>query len=297
MRLCDHSRPMMEEKSMGFTVGLLHPGEMGSSVGASLVAGGSRVLWARDGRSQATAKRADAAGLHGVETLAAVVAEADRIVCVCPPDAAEGVAREVAEEGFAGLYMDANAVSPDSARRIEATCIEAGMDFVDGGIIGPPARTPGSTRLHLSGPRAGEVATWFEAGALEATVVPGPAGAASALKMVYAGWTKGATALLAALFAAARAEGVEREILAEWEKSVPDAPARLARGVPASARKAWRFAGEMREIAATLEAAGLPGDFHRGAAEVYERLAPFKDAEDLPEIGAIVDRLLERAHR
>jgi 3-hydroxyisobutyrate dehydrogenase-like beta-hydroxyacid dehydrogenase len=276
----------------GSTIGLLHPGEMGSTVGASLVAGGARVVWSRAGRSDATEQRAEAAGLEAVDDLRALVDAAHAIVCVCPPDAASDVASEIRDAGFAGLYVDANAVSPDTARAIEAGFERSGVDFVDGGIIGPPALQPGSTRLYLSGERAAEAAAWFDAGPLEAIVVPGAAGAASALKMVYAGWTKGTTALLAALFATARAEGVDAEILAEWEKSVPDAPVRLARGVPMSARKAWRFTGEMREIAATLEAAGLPGDFHRGAADVYERLAGFKDAEAPPELEKILEQLL-----
>lgn len=276
------------------TIGLLHPGEMGASVGAALASRGLRVLWAVSGRSDATVERAEAAGLVAVGDLETLVRQARRIVCVCPPSAAEEVATRVRDVGFEGVYLDANAVAPETTRRIAAGFSGTGVDFVDGGIVGPPAWQPGSTRLYLSGGLAAEIAGFFEGTPLEAIVVPGGPGAASALKMVYAGWTKGTTALLAALFATARAEGVDREILAEWERSVPDVPKRLAHGVPASARKAWRFAGEMEEIAATLEAAGLPPDFHRGAASLYERLAVFRDASDAPELADVIDRLLGR---
>lgn len=272
-------------------IGLLHPGEMGASVGAAGVAGGAEVLWAAGGRSPATQARATAAGLVAVEDLATLVGRVERLISVCPPDAAETVAREVGALGFRGLYIDANAISPDTARRIESALRGADVEFVDGGIVGPPAHRAGSTRLFLSGRRAGEVAAWFGGSHLEARVVPGDPGAASALKMVYAAWTKGTTALLAAVYATAAAEGVDREILAEWERSVPDVPVRLARGVPASARKAWRFEGEMKEIAATFEAAGLPGGFHRAAAEVYARLAGFKDEKEPPDLAEIAERL------
>ena len=272
-------------------VGLLHPGAMGASVGAALVAGGARVLWAADGRSPETKRRAEEAGLVPVDDLATLVHETDRIVSVCPPGAAQDLARRVRDLGFRGIYVDANAVSPETARRIEALFLGEDVDFVDGGIVGPPPRSPGTTRLHLSAARAGEVAGWFAGSPLETVVVEGPAGAASALKMVFAAWTKGTTALLAAIYATAQAEGVADEILAEWEKSLPDVPARLRRAVPASALKAWRFAGEMHEIAATFEAAGLPRGFHEAAAEVYARLADFKESAEPPEIDEVAKRL------
>jgi 3-hydroxyisobutyrate dehydrogenase-like beta-hydroxyacid dehydrogenase len=278
-------------------VGLLHPGEMGASVGAALIANGESVVWASDGRSPATAGRAGEAGLEDVGDLAALVRTSTRIVSVCPPAAATDQAHRVRDLDFAGVYVDANAVSPETARGIAAIFEGSAVDFVDGGIVGPPAHRSGTTRLHLAGARAAEVADWFSGSPLEAIVVDGPAGAASALKMVFAAWTKGTTALLAAIYATARAEGVDREILAEWEKAVPDLPQRLRRGVPATTRKAWRFVGEMREIAATLEGAGLPAGFHEAAAEVYERLAEFKDAPEPPDVDVIADRLRQRGAR
>ncbi len=274
------------------TIGLLHPGAMGVTVGASALASGGRVVWASAGRSAATRERAEGAGLQDVRDLQALVDESAVIVSVCPPAAAEDQAREVAAAGFSGIYVDANAVSPATARDIAAAFAGGAASFVDGGIIGPPAVRPGSTRLYLAGQRAGEVTRLFADGALEVLTLEAPAGAASALKMAYASYTKGTTALLAAIHALAKSEGVHDALLREWERSQPDLPRRSQAAIPASALKAWRFVGEMKEIAATFEAAGLPGEFHRGAAEIYARLAGFKAAQQAPGLDEVSRRLL-----
>jgi hypothetical protein len=121
-------------------------------------------------------------------------------------------------------------------------------------------------------------------------VLDGPIGAASALKVTFAAYTKGTAALLAAIHSLALAEGVETELAREWERLVPELPGRL-RGLPTTAPKAWRFVAEMREIAASFEAAGLPGGFHEAAAQVYERLERFKDAPGLPSPGEMAAAL------
>ena len=203
------------------TVGLLHPGEMGAVVGECLRAGGARVVWASAGRSDDSRRRATAAGLEDLGRLAAVVAASDVVLSVCPPGSAVDVARRVAAEGFRGLYVDANAVAPETARRVGEVVGAAGADLVDGGIIGPPPRQAGSTRLYLSGPRAGEAADLFKGTALEAIVLPGDVGAASALKMAYAAWTKGSSALLIAVRALAIHAGVDDALRAEWQRSQP----------------------------------------------------------------------------
>lgn len=260
------------------TIGLLHPGEMGSSVGAAGRAAGARVLWSSEGRSASTRTRASADGLEDVPTLAVLVGESDVIVSVCPPDAATDVARAVSALSFSGIYVDANAVSPGTAREVGAIVEKAGATYVDGGIIGPPARSRGTTRLYLSGEAARRVAALFEASALEAIAVEGGAGAASAVKMAYAAWTKGSAALLLAVRALAAAEGVEAALLAEWKRSQPDLPGRSEAAAKGNSPKAWRFVGEMDEIAATFAGAGLPDGFHRAAAEIYRRMEGYKDA-------------------
>jgi 3-hydroxyisobutyrate dehydrogenase-like beta-hydroxyacid dehydrogenase len=241
------------------TVGLLHPGEMGAAVGAVLRGQGHRVVWASESRSEETRARAEDAGLEDVGTVARV-AEAEVVFSICPPHAALEVARSAR---FGGVYVDANAVSPATAAQV-AGAVE---EFVDGGIVGSPPREPGTTRLYLSGERAAEIAELFAGSAVDARVVSN----ASAVKMAYAAWTKGTAAMLLAIRELARREGVEEPLLAEWDLSLPALRERHARALRSAEAKGWRWVGEMEEIAATFEADGLPGGFHRAAAEVYRR--------------------------
>jgi 3-hydroxyisobutyrate dehydrogenase-like beta-hydroxyacid dehydrogenase len=252
--------------------GFVHPGALGASLAA--VCRGDRV-WCGVGRSAATRARADAAGLEDVGSLEALAGRADVIISVCPPGAATEVADAVASVGFDGIYVDVNAISPATARSIS----ERFGRFVDGGVVGPPVRSAGSTRLYLSGEHAPHVAGLWTDSPLGTRVVDGGAGAASAVKVCFAAWTKGTAALLLAIRALAVAEGVEAALLAEWAISMPDLAERSERAALANAPKAWRFAGELDEIAATFAADGLPDGFGTAAAEVYSRLAGFKDSD------------------
>ena len=287
------------------TVGLLHPGEMGAAVGQCLAAAGHRVLWVPEGRSAASAARAAAAGLTAASGgLAGLVREADVIVSVCPPHAALGVARQVAAlgvarqvAGFGGVYADANAVSPATARGIAAIVEAGGASYVDGGIIGTPPVAPGFIRLYLSGARAGEVQRLFAGSEVDARVIAGDAlYAASALKMAYASWTKGSAALLLTARALARAEEVEETLLAEWGISQPGLTERSARAAGSAEAKGWRWVAEMEEIAETMAAAGLPDGFHQAAAEVYRRVqdraAGDAPAADAPDALDVLDSIL-----
>jgi 3-hydroxyisobutyrate dehydrogenase-like beta-hydroxyacid dehydrogenase len=252
------------------TIGLLHPGEMGAAVGGCLVSVGHEVLWDPAGRSRASTGRALAAGLSGVK-FGALIERSSVIVSICPPHAALDVARQVAATGYAGLYVDANAVSVATAGQVSAIVTEAGATYVDGGIIGMPPETAGHTRLYLAGPRANEVRVLFARSALDARIAEGQLYAASAVKMAYAAWTKGSSALLLAARALARAEGVERTLLAEWSLSQPTLSARSEGAATSAAAKGWRWVAEMEEIAAAMTAAGLPPGFHEAAADVYNR--------------------------
>jgi 3-hydroxyisobutyrate dehydrogenase-like beta-hydroxyacid dehydrogenase len=263
----------------GVTIGLLHPGEMGAAVGQCLAGAGHRVLWASEGRSAATKERAAAAGLTGCG-LAEIVARSDLIVSVCPPAAALDVARDVA--GFRGLYLDANAISPATAGRVAAIVTAGGAGYVDGGIIGTPPVAPGFIRLYLSGARAGEVRALFDGTAVAARVVEcapgGETGAASAVKMAYASWTKGSAALLLAARALARAEGVESVLLDEWGISQPGLEDRWGGAARSATAKGWRWVAEMEEIASAMAAAGLPEGFHQAAAEIYGKFSAGTEA-------------------
>ena len=245
-------------------VGVVHPGTMGSVVGGALRERGHEVLWASEGRGEQTTQRAGAAGLADVGRVAALRERCEVVLSIVPPHAAVEVAE--AFNGFAGTFVDANAVSPETVRVVAEA---AGTRFVDGGIIGPPPSRAGTTRLYLSGAEAAGVAELFEGTALDAIVLEGDVGAASALKMTYAAWTKGTAALLVAIRATARAHGVDDELLAEWAISQPQLAERHSRAVESTADKGWRWVGEMREIAATFGTAGQPEGFHLAAAEVF----------------------------
>lgn len=271
--------------------GILHPGEMGISIAATMKSSGHEVSWVTVGRSAATRERAAEHDLRPLPDLATLCAQAEALVSVCPPDAAEGVAMDALAAGFRGLYLDANAIAPQRAARMARAMEAEGVSFVDGSIVGGPAWQPGKTWMILSGDAADEAAALFAAGPLETWLLEGEVGRASALKMVFAGWTKGSSALLAAVLGAAEALGVRDELTQQWARSGMD----LAESAPQRTRgvtgKAWRFVGEMEEISATFAGAGLPGDFHQGAAEVYRRMAGFKDAPELPALEDVLDAL------
>ncbi|HEY2788473.1 MAG TPA: DUF1932 domain-containing protein [Gaiellales bacterium] len=254
---------------MATAIGILHPGEMGAAVGVALRGAGHDVVWAAAGRSRATAARAEAAGLRDIGSVAQMTAACDVIVSVCPPHAALAVAREAA--GFRGLYVDANAVAPATARAIGAIATAGGARFVDAGIIGPPPHAAGTTRLYLAGAEAGAIAAACAGTTLAAQVVSARPGDASAVKMAYAAWTKGSAALLLAARAVARSEGVEDSLVQEWALSLPGLEDDHARAGRSAAAKGWRWVGEMEEIAATFAAAGQPDGFHLAAAEVFRR--------------------------
>jgi 3-hydroxyisobutyrate dehydrogenase-like beta-hydroxyacid dehydrogenase len=251
-------------------IGVLHPGEMGAAVGACLTQRGLTVLWASAGRSPATAVRAAAAGMRDVGTAGEMSRQADVILSVCPPHAALEVARSAT--GFRGVYVDANAVSPATSREVAQVVEKGGAAYVDGGIIGAPPRSAGDSRLYLSGSRAREISDLFTGTALDAQVIGDQPGAASAVKMAYAAWTKGTAALILAIRALARADGVEQTLLAEWQQSQPTLTARSHTAARSAAEKGWRWVAEMEEIAATMAAAGLPPGFHQAAAAIYTRV-------------------------
>jgi 3-hydroxyisobutyrate dehydrogenase-like beta-hydroxyacid dehydrogenase len=231
-------------------VGVVHPGEMGTAVGTRGRASGHTVLWASEGRSGETARRARQAGFDDARTVDELARRCDIVVSVCPPHAAVEVARAFAS--YEGIYIDANAVSPATAREIGSIVPR----FVDGGIVG----TPGSMRIYVSGAEAESVAR-----VLGAVVVPN----ASALKMAYAAWTKGTAALILAIRRLAEAEGITAELDGEWRLSQPQLFDRLASAEQSARAKGWRWVGEMEQIADTFAADGLPDGFHRAAAEIF----------------------------
>lgn len=273
-------------------VGILHPGKMGISIAASAQNSGYEVYWVSENRSTQTRERAEKHNLKDANTLSELCTSCSFIICVCPPHAAEDVAIEVAGHGFHGLYVDANAISPKRSRLIEKILVDAGATFVDGSIIGGPAWEPNRTWLYLSGDGASLAAAYFTAGPLETSMIGEQIGKASAIKMCFAAYTKGTTALLSAILATAEAYSIREELNQQWSRYWPDFPEEAAERVKRGALKAWRFAGEMDEIADTFDAAGMPGDFHVAAAKIYQRTSHFKNISS-PELGDVLSALME----
>jgi len=273
-------------------IGILHPGEMGVSIAASAINSGHQVYWVSEGRSNKTRLRAEKHNLIEVESLSQLCQTSNIIFSVCPPHSTEDIAKLVIEHGFRGYYLDANAISPQRAVKIGHMLESNGIHFIDGGIIGGPAWKPNETRLFLSGKDANIIADYFSNGPLETKVIGDEIGKASALKMCYAAYSKGTTALLAAILATAESLGVRDELYGQWNMDDSSFSEQANRRATRATAKAWRFEGEMHEIASTFQEAGLPNGFHEAAAEVYRRMAHFKDTLETPKLDDILKVLV-----
>jgi 3-hydroxyisobutyrate dehydrogenase-like beta-hydroxyacid dehydrogenase len=273
-------------------IAILSPGAMGSAVGARLTAHGAKVLTSLQGRGQATAERCKAADMRDASD--AEIARADIILSILPPADAEALAKRLLPAIQAAatkpLYIDANALSPDSKKAIAALCAEAGVTMVDGGIVGPPPGRGGEPRLYLSGPEASRGKVLADLG-LDVRVLEGPVGAAAALKMSYAAINKGLVALGTAALLAAERAGAADALRAEMAGSMPDLLGRFTRQIPDMYPKAYRWVAEMREIADFLGDPGAATIFE-GAAQLYERIAADVAGEGLDQ--AALDRALAR---
>jgi 3-hydroxyisobutyrate dehydrogenase-like beta-hydroxyacid dehydrogenase len=255
---------------------------MGAAVGAVLVANGQRCGWVPDGRGPATRRRAEAAGLvalAGVEELATC----EVVLSVCPPAVALEVANLVARTGFTGCYVEANAISPRHSQEIATVLAAEGVTVVDGGIVGPPPRQPGTTRLYLSGANdaVSRVRALFADTIIEPVVVPGPVGGASALKLAFATYNKTSAVLAAQAHALASRHGVETQLRELAAAVLPATPLAAPERLTSAAQRAWRWAPEMREIADACRDAGLPADLLDAAETFLEHWRQHKDDPNL----------------
>lgn len=273
-------------------IGILHPGEMGISVAVSARNSGHDLFWVSEGRSQGTRKRAQDHSLIDAHSLTELCRTCSVIISVCPPHAAQDVASQVIGHSFTGLYADLNAISPQQAGSIGNEMEECGITFVDGGIIGGPAWKPGTTWLYLAGRDAQRVTNCFSAGPLQTEMIGTEIGKASALKMCYAAYSKGTTALLCAVLGASEGLGVREDLERQWSRDESGFAEQATQRVRRVTAKAWRFAGEMDEIAATFRETGLPDGFHSAAADVYRRLAGFKDQATIPTLAETLIAIL-----
>lgn len=268
------------------TVGLLSPGDMGHTTGEVLHQNGLRVLTCLAGRSERTRMLAQKAGFEDTPDLETLVRSVDMLLCILVPSEALGVARKVADAvratGADLLYVDCNAVSPQTTREIGRVIEAAGARYADGGIIGPPPKKPGTTRFYTSGPGAEEFAQLNQYG-LDVRVLPGEAGQASGLKMCFAAMTKGLQALGMELMIAARAMGLEEALKAEQQGSLDGVIRWMEGASPRMPPKAYRWVGEMEEIAATFEQLGMTPKIFQGAAEMYDFIAQTPLGKETPE--------------
>ena len=256
-------------------VAVIAPGMMGSGVGGRLAQNGIEVRTSLAGRSEASAARAKAAFMIDVPDTQ--IAAADIILSIVPPGDALGLAERLAPSLRAAqrkpVYVDCNALNPGTVLRIARVIEESGVAFVDGGIIGgPPAPGSKGTRIYLSGAAAPQVAVLEQYG-LEMPIQPGPIGAASAMKMSYAGITKGFTALGAAMMLAATRAGTAEDLKQELRTSQPALFGWLTRQMPRMYSKAYRWVAEMEEISEFVGGDPAGRQFYEAAARLYERIA------------------------
>ena len=271
---------------------------MGSAVGHVLARGGARVVTTLAGRSVRTAGLAGRARIECLPGLVDVVRESEIVISIAPPEHAESIGRDLAgaaaEAGRHPLLADLNAISPATVRRMAGSLTTAGLDLVDGSVSGPPPWRPDTTRIYLSGRGAPELASIPFPG-VELIIVGEEVGTASAVKMCTASVYKGTTALLLHALATARANGVLHHVLDDLADSLPQLTAGIERTLARAATKSGRYVAEMREIAATQAAAGLPAALFEGIAEVYEEVSrrPLarQAVEDLPEDPALEETL------
>jgi 3-hydroxyisobutyrate dehydrogenase-like beta-hydroxyacid dehydrogenase len=276
-------------------VAVIAPGMMGSAVARRLSAAGLEVRTMLSGRSAESRERAAAAGMRDVPV--GQIAESDFILSIVPPGEALSLAERLAPALRAAsrkpIYVDCNAVSPETVLRVERVVRETGAEFVDGGIIGPPPEPDsGRTRIYLSGPDAGKVAL-LERYGLSMPIQPGPVGAASAMKMSYAGITKGFTALGAAMMLAATRAGTVEALIAEMSVSQPQLLKWLTTQMPKMHSKAYRWVAEMQEIAAFVSADRPEVGLYEAAAKLYEMIAT--DFAGRREETAMLDAFCDKA--
>lgn len=255
------------------TIGLLSPGDMGEGVGASIIGQGIDVITVLAGRSDETRMRAERAGIRDVADLETLVGEADLVISIMPPERAEAIAADVAAAmkatGKTPPFADMNAIAPTTAHRIAAVMADAGVAYIDGGIIGwAPGKSKANTKLYVSGPQAGLMDA-LDGNGKKVIQLGDEIGRASAVKMIYASVTKGTDSLLTAAYTAAEALGIREVLEAEWQGDVLD---RMARRVPALPADAGRWIGEMEQIAETYASAGVTANYHKGAADMYRLL-------------------------
>ena len=268
------------------TIAILSPGDMGHAVGLTLVNHGFDVITYLKGRSERTRALSKRGMIQEITTIESLVTKADLILSILVPSQAITVAKEVASALNSTKqttpYADCNAISPNSTQLINKIITDAGSEFIDASIIGSPPGRGVPPRFYVSGPNA-EMMVALDKTGIDIKPLGTVVGRASAIKMCYAALTKGTSALYLALLTAAEAMGLSEELRNEILNSQSDTYRKMEKSLPSLPVKAGRWVGEMKEIAASFEQVGVTGNFHRGAAEVFDLLNKTPFARETPE--------------
>ena len=257
------------------TIGVMSPGDMGHSVAAVLVEKGHRVVTVSAGRSELTRTRAERANMEDVADLAAMVAESDFIFSIMPPEKAGEFAGEVAAamkaSGETAVFVDCNAISPDTTLSIQALMQEAGAKMLNVGIVGPPPGRGPTTKFYASGEGV-EQLDFVDGDGIKFMPMGDDITKASAIKMCYAALTKGMMTLHTGVLVTAELLGISEEIQSEIDESQKFHWEGMNKRVSMYACDAGRWAGEMDQISDTFGSAGMTPNLHRGAADVFRLL-------------------------
>jgi len=277
------------------TVAIMGVGDMGHAVGGALKESGFDVISCLNGRSEHSRNLAKVAGIRDIGNLELMVADSDIVLSIMPPSAAEGFGNDIVAaieaSGSSPMFVECNAISPDTTRRVEAGIKAAGASYTDVGIIGSAPGRPGSPpRFYASGPDLGPISE-LDGKGIAVRDIGGEVGRASGIKMCYASFTKGTSALQVAMFTTAEALGLSDELASELASSQAESLKRAEANVPRLPSNAGRWIGEMEEIAETFAGVGLTPDFHRAAAQVFALLDATPLAAETRESRAAERRL------
>jgi len=280
-----------------YTIAVFGAGAMGSAVGHRLYSHGATVLTFVDGRSEQTRRRAQSAGM--IASSLQDIAAADLILSIVPPAEALSVASLIApalkETASKAAFIDFNAINPETMKSVQSVFTSVNRDVIDGSVIGgPPRADSGGPSFYVSGSKAYRAEILSGLG-LNLKRIDGEVGAASALKMVYAGLNKGLIGLGATMLLAASKSGSAESLILEMGESVPDLLNRFEKSVPDMYPKAYRWVAEMKEIAEFLGPDDPGHALFTAMAAVFERIAVDESdgktlSSTMNQVLALIDR-------
>ncbi len=279
---------MINNKNIGF----LHPGDMGAFLAHSVQNSGYEALWFSEHRSPSTRQRAEEQSMCEVSSLAQLCERCSVIISIVPPHAAKDIAYQVLSHPFRGIFIEANAISPELSKQLSIVFTKKGISYVDAAVFGGTSVKSKDTQIYLSGPEANEVASCFISGPVTPKVLGNEIGKASALKICHSMYSKGIWALLHNTMSAAEQYNIRHDLEYLLNQNDVNFSENTYKNMQRTSKKAWRFSGEMNEVSSTLQSLGLADGFSTAASEVYRRLSKFKEYDQEPDIEEIINALI-----